>query len=111
MHENSMKLMRNFVNNNLDKSKKLSILDVGSYDINGSYKELFDWPWDYTGLDLEAGKNVDFVAKSLYDWGLDKKFDVVISGQTLEHVKDTHKWILEVKKHVKKNGLICIIAP
>jgi len=36
-------------------------LDVGSFDVNGSLKDLFD---DYTGIDMREGPNVDIVANS-----------------------------------------------
>ncbi|MEA4840140.1 MAG: methyltransferase domain-containing protein [Bacteroidales bacterium] len=104
--------MRYIVDTYLDKNKKLEILDVGSYDVNGSYKSLFQNPnWSYCGLDIVEGPNVDIVSKGLYDFGIDKQFDVVISGNCLEHVEAPWKWIQEVHKVVKKGGLVCIITP
>ena len=112
MHESSMERMREFVNEYLDSNKHLRILDVGSYDVNGSYKHLFaNKNWQYFGLDIEAGPNVDIVAKELYYWGLKHQFDVIISGQCLEHVADTKRWILEIRKNLKPGGIVCIIAP
>jgi len=38
-----------------------SVLDVGSYDVNGCYKNLFtDVGYNYTGLDMAKGPNVDY---------------------------------------------------
>lgn len=113
MHEATMNQMKKFAEKYLDTNTKLKILDVGSYNVNGSYKKLFDNPnWQYVGLDIEEGPNVDIVAPGLYDWGIeDESYDIVISGQCLEHVKDTKEWIKQIQKAVKKNGLICIIAP
>ena len=86
-----------------------AVLDVGSRDVNGSYRELFD---DYTGADLVPGKNVDIVLEDPYRWQIrDTFYDVVISGQCLEHVEDTVAWIKEVGRVVKRGGLVCIIAP
>jgi len=105
MHENSYNLMKDVVAKYNLKDKK--VLDVGSYNVNGSYKDLFS---NYTGLDIEAGPNVDIVAKSLYDFGVpDNSFDVVISGQTLEHVEDMKRWILEVARVAKE--MVVVIAP
>jgi hypothetical protein len=35
----------------------LKILDIGSQDVNGSYRELFDSPrWQHIGADMVPGK-------------------------------------------------------
>jgi SAM-dependent methyltransferase len=112
MHQHSHDLMKYFVDTYLDKSKELDILDVGSYDINGNFRGLFVNPkWKYTGLDIAAGPNVDVVSKALYDFGFDKKFDVVVSGNCLEHVEAPWRWIKAVEKVIKKDGLVCIVTP
>ncbi|GAG13676.1 unnamed protein product, partial [marine sediment metagenome] len=56
MHSESYIIMAEFVKKYLNRSDKLDILDVGSQDVNGSYKDLFNWPtWNYTGLDIAKG--------------------------------------------------------
>lgn len=114
MHNNSLELMKNFITiclDSLDINTKLRILDVGSYDVNGSYREIFKRPnWEYIGADIMTGPNVDKVFKSPYDWG-DEQYDVVISGQCLEHVEDIKEWALQLKRVVKNGGFICLIAP
>lgn len=112
MHKESFELMRYFVDKYLDHNKELEIIDVGSYDVNGSYKTLFEKPnWNYYGLDMEEGPNVDLITKSAFDFGLDRQFDVVISGNCMEHVEAPWKWIKEVEKITKKGGIVCIITP
>lgn len=107
-----MKRMKEFVEKYLDKNEKLKILDVGSYDVNGSYQGLFKNPnWEYIGMDIEKGPNVDIVAKEVYNWDLNEKFDVVVSGQCIEHVEDLKEWIMEFTKVIREEGLICIIGP
>ncbi len=112
MHRDSYRIMRYFVETYLDSRQQYDILDVGSYDVNGSYKPLFNNPlWKYTGLDIEAGPNVDVVSKGNYDFGLDKQYDVIVSGNCLEHVENPQQWIWEVEKYVKPGGIVCIITP
>lgn len=114
MHKSSLVYMKKFIDKYLDKNKKLSILDVGSrsFGKDKTYKHLCDNPnWTYTGLDIESGVNVDIVAKSSYCWQLNKEYDVVISGQCMEHVKCLNLWVLEIVKALKPNGLVCIIVP
>lgn len=114
--------MKEFVRKYLPPKKNLKILDVGSMDVTkpnskndfcNTYKDLFkkNDNWVYKGLDISEGKNVDIIAPDLYDWGVEDEFNVVISGQCLEHVKDTKEWILQVEKALKVDGVVCIIAP
>ena len=61
--------------------KKNFVLDFGSHDVNGSYRPLFSSDsWNYTGLDLTSGPNVDLVTNDPYEWTEleDEKFDLVI---------------------------------
>ena len=113
MHEQSLQHMQNFVEKYLDKSKRLNIIDIGSYNDNGCYKPYFDNPtWKYTGLDLYAGPNVDIIADSVNKYPVGNEvYDVVISGQTLEHVEDMYAWIKEVNRILTVDGIVCIIVP
>jgi SAM-dependent methyltransferase len=112
MHKESLEIMNYFIQNYLDKDQKIDILDVGSYNVNGSYRDLFtNNNWKYTGLDIIAGPNVDVVSLSNYDFGINQLFDVVVSGNCLEHVEAPWLWAKEIEKVTKKGGLICIITP
>jgi SAM-dependent methyltransferase len=90
------------------------VLDVGSYDVNGSYRQFFPSSrYDYVGLDMAPGPNVDVVPASPYRWkeiGTDT-FDVVISGQVLEHAEFFWLTVSEMVRVLKKGGIVCIIAP
>ena len=58
MHKSSILRMQWFVDNYASKINKseVKVLDVGSYDVNGSYKHLFnEQKYTYTGLDMEDG--------------------------------------------------------
>jgi ubiquinone/menaquinone biosynthesis C-methylase UbiE len=94
--------------------ENIRVLDIGSYDVNGTYKDIFSDPrYKYTGLDVEAGPNVDVVLENPYDWSSleTDTFDVVISGQALEHIEFFWITMAEMTRVLKKDGLICIIAP
>ena len=104
-------MIKNFVDKYLNPETELDILDIGSQDVNGTFKPFFYSPkWRYTGLDIVAGPNVDIVVAP-YDYTLDKKFDVVISGSTMEHVEDLKEWALQVMRTLKNNTLIFFSAP
>lgn len=117
MHQSSWHIMAQF-REMVDRycaADVVQILDVGSYGVNGTYKEIFvdATRYHYTGLDLTHGPNVDFVPRDPYQWSEleDESYDVIISGQAFEHIEFPWLIILEMEKKLKQNGLICIIAP
>lgn len=113
MHASSYQHMQRLVEARLDRSAALHAIDIGSYDVNGSYRPLFDHPaWRYTGIDLEAGPGVDVVLSSPYRFPLASgSVDVVLSGQAFEHIE--YFWLtwLEMLRVLRPGGLIFLIAP
>jgi hypothetical protein len=61
------------------------VLDIGSQDINGNNRFLFD-ECNYLGIDLNEGPNVDLVSSG-QSFSSAVPFDVVISTECLEHDK------------------------
>ena len=125
MHVNSYELMCRMLSKFIIESRayaddySMRVLDVGSMDVRGigSYKNMFTFDgiqknWTYTGLDIEAGLNVDTVSPDPYNWPVaDESYDVVISGQCMEHVEAPWLWVKEVERVCKRGGFAFIIAP
>lgn len=114
MHPSSMLRMKWFFDNYINNSNEYrTILDVGSYDVNGSYRHLVADNLSYTGLDMADGPNVDLVPKSPYIWEEIESdtFDVVISGQAFEHIEFPWLTMTEIARVLKKGGILCIIVP
>lgn len=116
MHQSSMAAMARFVTEHLDarRHEALRILDVGSMDVNGSYRTLLDAPtWSYTGLDLAPGAGVDVIVDQPYTWSnLGRgSFDVVVSGQAFEHFEFPWVSMVEVARVLRPGGLACLIVP
>lgn len=115
MHYGSLVRMKWFVDTYLrPETCRLSVLDVGSYNVNGSYRGYFlPSRYAYTGLDIVSGPNVDIVPVSPYHWDevASNSFDVVISGQALEHTEFFWLTIAEMARVLKPIGLMCIIVP
>ena len=114
MHESSMARMQWFAEEYIHTRKNISVLDVGSYNVNGCYRDIFESrECRYQGLDMEYGPNVDIVPKHIYHWEeiRSDSYDAVVSGQALEHIE--YFWITfgEIVRVTKQGGLICIIAP
>ena len=114
MHKSSMLRMGCFFDNYVSKVGNAKILDVGSYSVNGSYRDLLaGMNVQYVGLDIEKGPNVDIVMDKIYSWDSveDESYDFVISGQAFEHIEYPWLTIQEIYKKLKPNGIVCIIAP
>lgn len=113
MHLESYTQLEGCVKTYLDDQHRTTIVDVGSLDVNGSYRPIFDHPqWRYIGLDVSAGKNVDIVLKDPYRFPLAfHSADVVISGQAFEHIE--FFWItwLEMIRILRPGGLAILVLP
>lgn len=117
MHFDALYLMKGFVKKYLNSKQKLRILEVGSYcDSKPEKDRIFrryfrdNSNWEFIGMDLIPGPNVDIVSKEPYNYPFENdSFDVVISGNTMEHVEDIYRWIKELTRIT--NNLICITVP
>ncbi len=121
MHKQSMELMTYFEKEFASKYELpykrkdhlIRVLDIGSLDINGNNKGIFSpTRYNYLGLDIKEGKNVDIVSDKPYDYPLTSGFlNIIISSQTLEHIPYPWLWAKEIERLLCPNGLVCIIAP
>lgn len=92
----------------LDLPVGARVLDVGSRDVNGSYRALVETRnWQYVGVDIREGPNVDIVVTEdkLLTAGV---YDAVISGSTIEHVFDLKQWIVQVARLLKPEAWLLI---
>jgi autotransporter strand-loop-strand O-heptosyltransferase len=79
------------------------VLDIGSLDINGNNRFLFN-ECDYFGLDVGEGQNVDIISVGhLYD-APDEYFDTIISTEVFEHDMFYQKTIQNIIRMLKPGG-------
>jgi SAM-dependent methyltransferase len=86
-----------------------SVLEVGSYDENGTVRPLFGG-CEFVGVDMREGPGVDRVASS-HDLPFDDgQFDVVVSTEMLEH--DPYPWVsmAEMGRVLVPGGLLVVTA-
>lgn len=86
-----------------NKFKNCRVLDIGSLDINGNNRYLFS-DYEYIGLDIGEGKNVDIVCRG-HEYKDDDKFDIIVSSECFEH---DEFWELTIKNSVnllKSDGI------
>lgn len=115
MHVSTMLRMEWFIKNYIGSdSNGKKLLDVGSYSVNGSYRDLVkEYNVEYVGLDIVPGPNVDVVVEDNYCWDSleNESFDYIISGQAFEHIEYPWLTIREIYKKLKWGGVVCITAP
>ena len=116
MHLSSLILMNKFFveyvkdgDHILDVGSKISRPgDVGFNSLLGPLMKRVN----YTGLDIEEGENVDIVVEPYNWWQIeDGSFNIVISGQTLEHDKFFWKTFIDMVRVLKPGGYMCVIVP
>ena len=94
------------MSNALSFSPDHSVLEIGSYDVNGTVRAIFNSS-DYTGIDLVSGPTVNEVVSG-HEINFSRKFDFVISFECFEHnphwVETLDKMIL----HAEDNGYLII---
>jgi SAM-dependent methyltransferase len=70
------------------KLSKNHVLEIGSLDINGSVRSLFDElvrdGGSYLGIDVQEGPGVDLVADASV-YSSDKKYDIIVCAEVFEH--------------------------
>lgn len=108
MHKQALDIMRELLTDHVKPGQ--TVLDVGSYDVNGTLRPLCEeLGLIYSGLDLEPGPNVDIVSENPYEFPLaTDSFDVVVSCSTMEHVQAIWRWVPELVRVLKPGGLLAI---
>lgn len=92
--------------------RDLKVVDIGSMDINGTYRELMPHNWKYTGVDIAPGKNVDVIMKDPEKLPFpDNSVNIVISGQCLEHVECPWLLVKEMWRILDPGGHCFLTAP
>lgn len=85
------------------------VCELGSYDVNGSVRDLFDGCKDYTGVDVRKGRGVDEVGDGA-EWGRAGTYDVVVTTETLEHAPDPAAIVVNAFRILKPGGALIVTA-
>ena len=90
---------------------KNDILEIGSLDINGSVRSIFDsFAASYLGLDMQDGPGVDLVADGA-TYELPEAYDVIVTAETFEHTPDWKKIIQQSYINLRPGGIFIATTP
>jgi len=83
------------------------ILEVGSYDVNGSVRDYFTNYEKYIGIDWRPGPGVDLVCFA-HEMKFSNQFDTIISASMLEHDQYWKRSISTMVKNLKEDGILLL---
>ncbi len=89
-----------------------SVLEVGSLDVNGTLRPFVEGfgPERYVGVDIEAGPGVDEIcdARDVLKRFGPESFDVLLTTELLEHVRDWRAAIRAFKGVLRPGGVLLL---
>jgi SAM-dependent methyltransferase len=118
MHLNSALLFSKYAKRHIPDDAR--VLEIGPAGIPSEYQKLaniqggtwhfIDFP-DTRYIDASTSK-LTYTLQNAYQFPVpDDEYDVVLSGQVIEHVQKPWLWLGELKRVVRPNGLIITINP
>lgn len=127
-HQSATDKMHELLERYVPEDSTRRVLEPGAYLVQDGYPVEDRYPDDakvgghradiepkrgiYSGLDIKAGTNVDVVATDPYHWPLEGgSYDLILSGQCLEHVPDLVAFMKECYRCLVPGGLTIHIAP
>ena len=63
----------------------VSVIEMGSLNINGTVRDFYENVTEYVGVDLDEGPGVDLVCQAQNVNFDDESFDVAVSAECFEH--------------------------
>jgi SAM-dependent methyltransferase len=97
---------------NADDIAGRRVLEVGSLDVNGSPRLLLEAhkPASYVGIDIVDGPGVDKIcsAERIVEEFGPNSFDVVVSTEMMEHVRDWRLILSNMKRSLVPGGLLVV---
>jgi SAM-dependent methyltransferase len=89
-----------------NKIKTQRVLEIGSYDVNGTIRGIVGACESYTGVDLVVGPGVDLVAFGHALEFESESFDLTLSAECFEHDVHWTNTFLNMIRLTKSNGIV-----
>jgi SAM-dependent methyltransferase len=119
VHQSAYKSMRRCITEFVPTDRRLTVVDFGSgtnpkvFEQGMTHSALFtEYDVNIIGIDVEQRHNVDIVMKKPYRVPLKtNSVDVVVSGQTFEHIPFFWASMLEIGRVLKPGGIFIMTVP
>ena len=116
MHPSARAQMAWCIENYMSKGQGYHVVDFGSRISDGqqsTHRDLLSgYDIRYTGVDIDAGRNVDVVMTQPYRIPMrSSTVDVVLTGQVFEHIPFFWASFLELARILRPGGQIFLTAP
>lgn len=111
MHTNSKLLFEKYAKQYFHSG--MLVLEIGPDGFPSTFRSLVDdSSVTWNTLDLYQHAQLTYTAVSEYDFPIpDNEYDIVVSAQVIEHVRQIWVWIKEVARVCKVGGLVITINP
>ena len=85
-----------------------NVLDIGSVGQSEQKYKLWDFLEKYTstlvGIDMLPSSKQNIIQGNMETYNFNKKFDVIVAGDIIEHVDNQGLLLNNIKRHLKNNG-------
>lgn len=114
MHTNSRLLFERYALSLFQCGMK--VLEIGPDAFPSTYQRLVEGEHglsiEWHSLDLYDSPHLTYPNSREYSFAIpDESYDVVLSGQVIEHIKKPWKWMPELARITKQNGLVITVNP
>lgn len=112
MHKEPYDFVQEHFNNwlNTYQTDHISVLEIGSLDINGSVRPIFSGKVSsYLGIDMQEGPGVDLVADAAY-FEMPDPVDIIVCCEVFEHASEWKKIIKNCYHNLSPRGILIATA-
>jgi SAM-dependent methyltransferase len=122
----TLKYVIPFIERHLKVTPQMDVLEIGCGE-GGNMKPFLDMGCKVTGIDLDASQidnakrfysshpnnsNLDLLCADIYDTeSIDRKFDIIIIRDVVEHIPCQERFLPYIKRFVKDGGIIFVGFP
>lgn len=110
MHENSLLVFKKHVAPLFQDGMR--VLEIGPDGFPSTYRREVTADVEWETLDIYDSPELTYSSSAEYEFPMeDSRYDLVLAGQVMEHVKKIWVWIKEVQRVCKPGGTVATITP
>ncbi|KQU69429.1 bifunctional 2-polyprenyl-6-hydroxyphenol methylase/3-demethylubiquinol 3-O-methyltransferase UbiG [Phycicoccus sp. Root101] len=107
-HPEQLAFFRLCADANRDLTASANVLEIGSYDVNGSVRAMFSTAGQYCGVDLVDGPGVDRIGYGHEVDDLDGSWDIALSAECFEHDPHWRATLANMVRLTRPGGLVVV---